>query len=450
MLPLWRADWRELSNSYAFFGRLFRTGQDPLIGLSQLDLIASESRPDQYQPLDGNTPPILSVTPSSDKGRVAVLTGDWTAVELGDAGVRLDELLQSERGLGLDLTQIGRCDTAGAFAIVRASEGRTDPKALHASARTRRLLELVGHGLKADPVPVIHRRSVQDMLERLGRRPGGRRHADAYATMAFTGHLLAVVGRLALKPHRIRWAPIFSQAELAGLDAIPIVAVTTFFIGAVVGFIGANELATFGAQVFAVELIGIAVMREFNIVITAVLLAGRSASSFAAEIGSMKMNQEIDAMRVMGVDPFEALVLPRFAGLLITIPLLTFVATMAGLAGGMLVCWVVLDISPAFFLQRMIDNVGVSQSLDRAQQGPGDGDRDRRHRLSSGDGSGRRCIVVGPPGDRGGGPRHLLDHRDRCDFRPDLYGAQGMSDQHAEDRMSKSLTNWMTGRRRSR
>jgi phospholipid/cholesterol/gamma-HCH transport system permease protein len=112
--------------------------------------------------------------------------------------------------------------------------------------------------------------------------------------------------------------------------------------------------------VFAVELIGIAVLREFNIIITAVLLAGRSASSFAAELGSMKMNQEIDAMQVMGVDPFEALVLPRFLALLLTIPLLTFVATLAGLLGGMVVVWSVLDLSPSFFLERIIDNVGAT------------------------------------------------------------------------------------------
>jgi phospholipid/cholesterol/gamma-HCH transport system permease protein len=136
------------------------------------------------------------------------------------------------------------------------------------------------------------------------------------------------------------------------------VAVTSFFIGAVVGLLGANMLQQFGAQVFVVELVGIAVLREFNIIITAVLLAGRSASSFAAEIGSMKMNQEIDAMQVMGVDPFEALVLPRFMALLFTIPLLTFVATLAGLFGGMLVVWTVVGLGPAFFLQRIVDNVG--------------------------------------------------------------------------------------------
>ena len=294
-----------------------------------------------------------------DKGRTAVLTGDWTAVALGDAGERLDAALHSEGAVALDLTRIGRCDTAGAFAIIRATDGRADPGKLSAAPRTKRLLELVAKGMQAEPVPVVAPRSVQDMLERLGRGLVGVGN-DFWETLAFTGHLVAVVLRTISHPRRIRWAPIFSLAERAGLDAIPIVMVTTFFIGAVVGFLGANELSQFGAQVFAVELISVAVMREFNIVITAVLLAGRSASSFAAEIGAMKMNQEIDAMRVMGVDPFEALVLPRFLALLITIPLLTFVATLAGLAGGIMVCWVVLDLSPAFFIQRMVESVGVS------------------------------------------------------------------------------------------
>jgi phospholipid/cholesterol/gamma-HCH transport system permease protein len=296
---------------------------------------------------------------SHDNGGTAVLTGDWTAVGLGNAGQRLNDALHAETSVRLDLTKMGRCDTAGALAILRASEGRVDAKAISAPAGARRLLELVGHALEAEPTPHAPRRSLQDMLEKLGRGLIGLGD-DFFATMAFTGHLVAVIGRAMLNPGRIRWAAVFSLAERAGLDAIPIVAVTTFFIGAVVGFLGANELSQFGAQVFVVELIGVAVMREFNIIITAVLLAGRSASSFAAEIGSMKMNQEIDAMRVMGVDPFEALVLPRFLALLLTIPLLTFVATLAGLAGGILVSWAVLDVSPNFFLQRIVENVGVS------------------------------------------------------------------------------------------
>jgi phospholipid/cholesterol/gamma-HCH transport system permease protein len=177
--------------------------------------------------------------------------------------------------------------------------------------------------------------------------------------LIFLGHLLVSIGRAIANPRRIRWAATFNQADAAGLDAIPIIATTSFFIGAVVGLIGANMLTDFGAQVFTVELVGIAVLREFGILITAVLLAGRSASSFTAEIGAMKMNQEIDAMQVLGVDPFDALVLPRFLGLLVTIPVLTFLADLAGMVGGALVIWTTLGYGPAFFVNRLLDNVGV-------------------------------------------------------------------------------------------
>jgi phospholipid/cholesterol/gamma-HCH transport system permease protein len=197
------------------------------------------------------------------------------------------------------------------------------------------------------------------MMDRLGRGVIDV-WLDFVGTMAFNGRLLVSTGRAIINPRRIRWAPFFSLAERAGLDALPIISVTSFFIGAVIALLAANMLAQFGAQVFAVELISIAVLREFAIVITAILLAGRSASAFAAEIGSMKMTQEVDAMQVLGVDPFEALVLPRFMALLFTIPILTFVAALAGLAGGMLVSWSVLDLSPDFFLRRIVENVGVT------------------------------------------------------------------------------------------
>ena len=293
------------------------------------------------------------------QGQTAILSGDWTAVSLGDAGPRLGRALTETHDIGLDLTGIGRCDTAGAFAIVRATGGRLDPQTVKAAPTVRRLLDLVTHAARAAPVP--HRRvhSFYDLLVRIGKGLTDLL-GDGYQTVAFFGHLLVAVGHVIANPRRIRWPAIVSLAERAGLDAIPIVVVTTFFIGAVVGFLGADELAQFGAQVFAVELIGIAVMREFNIVITAILLAGRSASAFAAEIGAMKMNQEVDAMIIMGIDPFEALVLPRFLALLLTIPLLTFVATLAGLSGGMLVSWIVLDLSPSFFLQRMVESVGAT------------------------------------------------------------------------------------------
>jgi phospholipid/cholesterol/gamma-HCH transport system permease protein len=295
----------------------------------------------------------------TDQGPTAVLTGDWTAVAMGSAGDRLSQALHGLDAARLDLSGIGRCDTAGAFAILRAAEGQVPHEAIHAPRRTARLLELVARALTAAPVPEVSTQPLTDLLERLGRGLIGVAR-EAYETLAFLGHLLIAIARAVALPHRMRWAPTFNIAERAGLDAIPIVMVTTFFIGAVIGFLGASELASFGAQVFSVELIGIGVLREFAIVITAVLLAGRSASAFAAEIGAMKMKQEIDAMLIMGVDPFEALVLPRFLGLLMTIPLLTFTAMVAGIAGGLIVSWWVEDISPTFFIERIIENVGVT------------------------------------------------------------------------------------------
>lgn len=295
----------------------------------------------------------------TDGRTTVVLSGDWTARGLSDAGGRLSETLNDSQAVWLDLRDIIRCDTAGAYAIIRAADGRASAGQIKARPETLRLLELVGEAIQVEPEIAPRPHGVKALLERIGRGVINLFH-DGYGTLVFLGHLLTAVGRSIVKPSRIRWAPIISLAERAGLDAMPIVATTTFFIGAVVALLGANMLIEFGAQVYSVELIGISVLREFNILITAILLAGRSASSFAAEIGSMKMNQEVDAMKVLGVDPFEALVFPRFAALLAIIPLLTFVATIAGLMGGLLVTWTVLDLGPAFFLQRILDNVGVT------------------------------------------------------------------------------------------
>ena len=303
-------------------------------------------------------------------GRHAVvLTGDWTVITLGDAGERLQVRLAGTDPVAVDMKGVGRCDMAGALAITRAAGGRLQPAGIIASDSAKRLLKLVADAEWAASAPPPGSPPLQAFLERVGRGTvfvG----AEAWGTLAFIGRLAAAIARVVRHPSRIRWTAGFSQAQQAGLDAIPIVAITTFFIGAVVAFLGANELQQFGAQVFVVELVGIAILREFNIVITAVLLAGRSASSFAAEIGAMKMNQEIDAMRVMGVDPFEALVLPRFLALLVTIPVLTFVASLAGLAGGMLVSWAVLDVSPGFFVQQILASVPVSNLWVGLSKGP--------------------------------------------------------------------------------
>jgi len=296
---------------------------------------------------------------TKDQGQTAGLTGDWTAVRMGWANERLGEVLKGTRGIFIDANGIDRCDTSGAYGILKAVEQAAEPGEISARQEIIRLLDMVARAAAAPRTPVVEQRPFYDLFERAGRGIVSVSQ-DVYQLNVFNGQLLLALGRAIRRPANVRWAAVFSLAERAGLDAIPIVITTTFFIGAVVGLLGANILSKFGAQVFVVDLIGISVLREFNVLITAVLLAGRSASAFAAEIGAMKMKQEIDAMQVLGVDPFSALVFPRFLALLLSIPLLTFIATLAGLAGGMVVASTVLNLAPAVFLQRLTDNVGVT------------------------------------------------------------------------------------------
>jgi phospholipid/cholesterol/gamma-HCH transport system permease protein len=295
-------------------------------------------------------------------GPMASLSGSWTAERLGAAGRGLARELSGAKRVTFDLGGVDRLDTAGAYAVVRAAGPAFDLDRVKGRPETLRLMKLVAEAASAKTAPRPTPTGFHELTIRIGRGVVDVA-LEGLDTMVFLGHLLVVLGRTAVNifvhPRRVRWAALVALIERAGLDAIPIVAVTSFFIGAVIALLGINQLRQFGAEVFSVELIGIAVLREFGIVITAVLLAGRSASAFAAEIGSMKMNQEIDAMQVLGVDPFDALVFPRFGALLVALPLLTFVAVLAGLFGGLVVIWNVLGLGPAFFLQRIVDNVGV-------------------------------------------------------------------------------------------
>ena len=306
----------------------------------------------------------FTLTDAADGAARADLTGDWTSRTLDGAAARLKAALGGRKAAVIELSAIGRCDTVGALAILDAADGRLQSgDGLKGRPETLRLLELIERSSQqkasAPPRRTTLATAGAELLERIGRGVVGA-GLDGYHTLAFNGRVLSACARLVGDPRRMRWAPVAALAERAGLDALPIVAVLSIFVGAVIGLLGAHELNQFGATVFNVELVGVGVLREFSIVITAVLLAGRSASAFAAELGSMKMNQEIDAMRVLGVDPFEALVLPRFIALLVAMPLLTFVAAVAGLFGGMLVTWGVLGLSPDFFFARLVDQVGIS------------------------------------------------------------------------------------------
>ena len=288
----------------------------------------------------------------TDEGRQAVLEGEWTATGMGASDHRLIASLAGASRVVIDLTGVERLDTAGAYIVLKAGDADHRPARYIARPEVPRLLALVVRAAKAAGTPRARRRSFVDLFARIGRGVIGV-GLEAFDTMAFVGHLLSAVGRAIANPRKVRWAACFSLAQRAGLDSLPIVVVTNFFVGALVGLLGANVLRTFGGQAYDVELIGAGVFREFGVLITAVLLAGRSGSSFAAEVGAMKMNQEIEAMQIIGIDSFDALVFPRFFALLFSFPLLTFAAVIAGLGGGLLVCWTELGLGPTFFLRRI-------------------------------------------------------------------------------------------------
>jgi phospholipid/cholesterol/gamma-HCH transport system permease protein len=285
------------------------------------------------------------------------LVGDWTSDGLGKTAARLASARPGGRAMALDLSQLGRIDTAGAYALVKAGVA-ADAPGLQDRPDAANLIELVQASLPGKAEPERRFDPFYSFLMRMGRGVSGLGR-ETFQTFAFYGELLTALFRTVIAPRRLRLAPTFSLMERAGLDAMPIIASTNFFVGATLAFLGADLLAQFGAQIFTVEMIGVGVLREFGVLITSVILAGRSGSSFAAELGAMKMNQEVDAIRVLGVSPYEALILPRFIAMLVMTPLLTFVAVIAGLAGGVLVTWAVLDLSPAFFFQRLLDNVGL-------------------------------------------------------------------------------------------
>ncbi|MBL8551976.1 MAG: MlaE family lipid ABC transporter permease subunit [Hyphomonadaceae bacterium] len=295
---------------------------------------------------------------------VLALKGDWTLENVSSLDAPLRVL--AERigpGAAVDVAGLGRMDVAGAYLVDRtirggAAAGNLDaPIALRgAHDAAERLLNVA----RASVQPCPEGPRVEHGLMALVERAGRGMHLfwqEAILNLSFFGQTLAAVARVLVRPDRIRWVSVVNVMELAGLNALPIIMTLNFFVGLVVAFIGARTLQDFGATVFTVELVGVSVFREFACVITAVLLAGRTDSAFTAEIGSMKMRQEIDAMRVMGLDPMEALVAPRVIAMLVMTPLLTFAAVMAGLYGGLAACWSYLDVSPAMFFSRIRENV---------------------------------------------------------------------------------------------
>lgn len=300
--------------------------------------------------------PGFTITRGDDQATVA-LSGEWTL----DHGRRLESLMKSlpaelgeVRRAVLDIGSVGRLDTLGARVIdqighlmgsdgvrVQISRARPEHAKLIEAVRTR------------SEQPIAPRRSrVVELLADIGRAVVGA-GSDLVRGISFIGEVVLAIGRAILRPGRFRWASLINQLEQIAFRGAPIIILITFLVGCIVAQQGIFQLRRFGATAFVVDLVGIITLRELALLLCAIMIAGRSGSAFTAEIGSMKMREEIDALRVMGLNPVDVLVAPRILALIIAMPLLTFLASMAGLFGAGLTAWLYAGIAPETFLARL-------------------------------------------------------------------------------------------------
>jgi len=268
-----------------------------------------------------------------------------------------------EEPAAIDLSEAERIDTSIAWAVAEAERraeaagGRVEIAG--APPEVAGLLDTVRQALPEPGEPAAAPRGPLAWLARLGEAVVETGQAAA----GFAGVLGLFVARLARcagRPRDLRLTSLVHHCDEAGVRAVPIVALMAFLIGVVLAFQGAAQLRQFGAEIFVVDLIAISILRELGILLTAIIVAGRTASAFTAAIGSMKMREEIDAMQTLGIDPGQALIVPRILALVLMLPILGLIANVAGLLGGGLMAWLELGISPALFATRLSEGTDVS------------------------------------------------------------------------------------------
>ncbi|ATX62928.1 MlaE family ABC transporter permease [Yersinia hibernica] len=277
--------------------------------------------------------------------------------------------------LVFDLSQLGAVDTAGATLLAlllgeeRISKLRELAPQLPEERRT--LLQTVSRVLP-DLASEPAEKKPSFWLELLANtgRSVDNLWQDIKSLLGFVGLTLETLFSTAFRPSRWRMTSLIANIQQIGLNAVPIIMLLTFLVGAVIAFLGATVLTTFGAGIFTVDLVVFSFLREFAVLLTAILMAGRTASAFTAEIGLMKANEEIDAIQTLGLNPVELLVLPRVLALLISLPMLTFIGMVCGIFGGMVVCALTLDISPTMFLSIMQNSNGLQHFLVGISKAP--------------------------------------------------------------------------------
>jgi phospholipid/cholesterol/gamma-HCH transport system permease protein len=285
--------------------------------------------------------------------------GEWLVGSATDLDRRLRALpMPKDRRVTIDLAAVDRLDTAGAWLLLRTERDLAAlGNAVELLNLRPNLAPLVDQVRAAGVVaPARHPRlphhTFAGYIGRIGEISVGL-VLRAYSILGFVGIVSATAVQLIRHPGRLNVTGIAAQMEQTGVNALPIVGLLTFLIGVVIAYQGADYLRYYGLESYTVQLTAASILRELGVLLTAIILAGRTGSAFTAQIGTMRVNEEIDAMRTIGLDPVEVLVLPRLFGMMLTLPMLTVWANFMGIFGGFLMAWLVLGIGASEFLDHL-------------------------------------------------------------------------------------------------
>ena len=294
----------------------------------------------------------FTIAESDDGARGLVLTGPLVVSSIG----RLDSALRGsdERFAQIDLSQVGDVDTVGAWTVWRLARdsgadivGASDKaQRLIAAVHRNELAEAEGDGATTSPY------SPEGLIGRFGGYVIGY-FTGVRSLLGFLGELILAMGSVIRHPGRMRWTSLVRQLELVGIQALPIVGLMSFLVGIVIAQQGAVQLEQFGAEIYTINLTGRLSFRELGVLMTAIMVAGRSGSSFAAQIGTMQLTEEVDAMRTIGVSPMEALVVPRVLACTFMLLVLGFYAAILSIIGGAFISMYSLDIPFWTFITRI-------------------------------------------------------------------------------------------------
>jgi len=298
-------------------------------------------------------------------------TGAWTVRGVTVLERQLTDLAwPAAVDIEMESSAITALDTLGAWllhsAVSALEQQGCSVRIIGLRPEFRALLDLIA--VRAVQ-PVLPARPKEGLLASIGKQ-AWHRMENMYGMLAFVGESAIALLRSIVQPRRIRWKTILHNIQTAGFDALPIVGLLSFLMGVVIAYQGADQLQRIGANIYIADLVGLTMLRELSPLLTAIIVAGRSGSAYAAQIGTMKVTEEIDALRTIGVAPQELLVLPKLLALVIALPLLTVYADVTGVLGGMIMANSKLDVSFVVFLDRLGDAVSMSSFLTGIVKAP--------------------------------------------------------------------------------